>query len=239
MDELGKAQDLIRGVSSKITSNLTSSLDECQACIDQCHGNVCGHGHLHMDQVQTTLDKLARKIDQFLITKIATCYNLLARFGVVFVSDEELHQGAGAAGRPQTLPGVQQPQSGLAAAAQVPASAPGPQPYPEQALTGLPAQAVTQQPRTGSGYELAQKPPPKYQRGADCCEWWIVWWEWFYPRFWAWLQGHHDCIPVTLCPPDQQPQTSAVAVPLLKPALPFWIEREVGLPVSDIAIQGE
>jgi hypothetical protein len=88
--QLGQAQAALKAVTDKLTGALTGTLAEAQAHVDQCHSNMCGCFDLTCDEVQKVVSKCHRKIDELLVLKLATVYNLLARFGVAYRPAEDV-----------------------------------------------------------------------------------------------------------------------------------------------------
>ncbi len=184
-EQIGQAEALLKGVHDNLRAGLAVKLDVVQTVCDEKHSSCAGQVELVCDQAEQCLAKRYRKIEDFLVSKLAHCYNLLARFGIVPPSSEELQARAGSDGRhEQQALAVVQPEPGY----------PTPQP-----LQQLPAEPI----RKPAFLEARNPPPPAYKKGVDCCEWWILWFEWFWPLFWHWLQGylhaHGDCIPVKWC----------------------------------------
>src|SRR5271166_3079959 len=205
---IGEAQELLRSVTNHLTSGLTAHLDSAQAEVDGCHSNICGHAHVHMDACEKAIARCNKKIDDWLVTKLATVYNLLARFGVSFAPDHELQERAGAGQQtPEPQQAAQQQQAQQAAQqaqlAQQNAQQ-GPQQSPQQALVGIPGKALTPLRPAFLEASSPRKPPPEYRKGDDCCVYWILWWQWLYPYLYAWLHAHHFCIPVSSCEDDDK-----------------------------------
>lgn len=239
---LGEADDLLKGVKQRLHAHLSGQLDEASAAVDQCHSNILGHGHVYMDEAQRIVEKCQAKIDQHLITVLATCYNLLLRFGVTPHTQEQLEAFAAGQGRDVTAPppGV---QSGSVAgpAGQAAEAAPfqPPQQLSQPPAAGQAAQQPYQQPlqllvageQTPVGTTVRQTrkpPPPKPTKHDDCCYWWILWflwfWEWFSPYVYHWIEK--KCIDVKLC--DDKPQPGQAFVPPAWEPMPVY--KDVELP---------
>jgi len=96
-DQIGQAHELVNSVTSKITAHLTEQLDKAAEVISSCHDNICGAAHLVMDEAEKHIQRCQKKIDEKLVFTLAMVYNLLARFGVQYPTDEELQQRLGRA----------------------------------------------------------------------------------------------------------------------------------------------
>ncbi len=234
-EALGDAHALLRGVTENLRAGISVHLDVVAQVLGEKHGACAGQCDLICDQVEQCIAKRNSKIDQALIHNLAHCYNLLARFGVVPPSSEELMARVGQDGRlgppapaAAQLPGgpaeTQTPQQ--QALQRLPAVQPA---YPQQ-LQGLPAQPI-------------YPPRPTYRKGDDCCHWWVVWWEWFTGAFWVWWHEwtRHGCIPIHICrdPRDDLPTAPILfAVAGVDPIQPLVAMMEVETGRDDLTIQG-
>jgi len=80
--ELCAARTLLNGVTGIIDGHITSTLDDCQQCVDRCHSSICGMANSVCDDCDATLERLLGKVDQSIIMGFLALYGLLQRFGV-------------------------------------------------------------------------------------------------------------------------------------------------------------
>jgi hypothetical protein len=173
MDTLAVAGEIVRELSAAITAHLSSQLDECQSVVSDCHGNICGLADLLMDECQRTVERCHRRIDDALVFKLATVYNLLAPFGVAYPTDEQLQSQLGASMGDGALSGVPAtPQT----AQNPPVTPPGPSPGiaepagPERMMRPEPAALLPQAPATGLCELLQPRQAVRPAVAGDCIQ---------------------------------------------------------------------